>query len=113
MPPAKQYPAPLHTYHPSIYPEAASIIESSSQSSSQPRPVFAAAPERFDTPPVDEDGEIVGKGKSQSNLDDEEAGEADDKVGSTTAGRGTKLVHPRERKKMTRVLSRTQTFAQL
>lgn len=115
MPPAKQYPAPLHTYHPSIYPEAASIIESSSQSSSQPRPVFALAPERFDTPPVDEDGEIVvGKRKSQSNLDDdEEGGEADDKVGSTTAGRGTKLVHPRERKKMTRVLSRTQTFAQL
>jgi hypothetical protein len=116
MPPAKQYPAPLHTYHPSIYPEAASIIESSSQSSSQPRPVFAPAPERFDTPPVDEDGEIVvvGKGKSQSNLDDdEEGGETDDKLGSTTAGRGTKLVHPRERKKMTRVLSRTQTFAQL
>jgi len=115
MPPAKQYPAPLHTYHPSIYPEAASIIESSSQSSSQPRPVFAPAPERFDTPPVDEDGEIivVGKGKSQSNLDEEEGGETDDKLGSTTAGRGTKLVHPRERKKMTRVLSRTQTFAQL
>jgi len=112
MPPAKQYPAPLHTYHPSIYPEAASIIESSTQSSSQPRPVFASAPQRFDTPPVDEDGEIiVGKSKSQSNLDDEEAGELDDK--STTAGRGTKLVHPRERKKMARVLSRTQTFAQL
>jgi hypothetical protein len=119
MPPAKQYPAPLHTYNPEIYPEAASIIESSSQLSSQPRPVFTPAPERSDTPPVDENGEIVvdvGKRKSQSNLDgDEAAGELDDKLGSSTspARRGTRLVHPRERKKMTRALSRTQTFAQL
>ncbi|KIM44142.1 hypothetical protein M413DRAFT_443184 [Hebeloma cylindrosporum] len=114
MPPAKQYPAPLHTYHPSLYPEAASIIESSSQSSSQPRPVFPAGLERADTPPVGEDGEIIdAKGKSRSNLDDEDAAELDDTVGTSTAGRGTKLVHPREGKKMRRVLSRTQTFAQL
>jgi len=119
MPPAKQYPAPLHTYNPEIYPEAASFIESS-QASSQPRPVFAPAPERSDTPPVDENGEIVadvGKGKSDSNMDGEEAaGELDDKLGSSStspSGRGTRLVHPRERKKMARALSRTQTFAQL
>jgi hypothetical protein len=35
-PPEKQYPAPLSSYDPKIYPEAASIISSQSQKQSQP-----------------------------------------------------------------------------
>lgn len=46
QPPPKQYPAPLSSYDPKLYPDAAEIIESSSQS--QPRPVF-----RSDTPPLE------------------------------------------------------------
>jgi len=89
MAPTKQYPAPLHTYNPELYPDAASIIESSSQSQSQPRPVV---PERSDTPPLDTEEE-EGQGWSP--------------------GKGTKLVHPRHQKALKRALSRTQTFAQL
>lgn len=48
--PSKQYPAPLHTYDPEIYPEAAYAIGSYSQS--QPRPVV---PPRTDTPPLSDD----------------------------------------------------------
>ncbi|KAF9481470.1 hypothetical protein BDN70DRAFT_876259 [Pholiota conissans] len=54
--PEKQYPAPLHSYDPQIYPEAASIIEGSAASSSQPRPVVPQ-PVRGDTPPVEEEDE--------------------------------------------------------
>ncbi|KAF9446675.1 hypothetical protein P691DRAFT_776692 [Macrolepiota fuliginosa MF-IS2] len=35
VPPEKQYPAPLSTYDPHLYPDAASVIESQSQSQSQ------------------------------------------------------------------------------
>ena len=81
MAPAKQYPAPLHTYDPTLYPEAASIIESSAATSSQPRPTV---PERSDTPPLDEE-----------ELRQQES-----------PGKGNRLV----RKKMQRGLSRTQTM---
>ncbi|KDR72858.1 hypothetical protein GALMADRAFT_212873 [Galerina marginata CBS 339.88] len=89
VPPTKQYPAPLHTYNPELYPDAASIIESSSQSQSQPRPVV---PERSDTPPLTTEEE-----ESQG----------------WSPGKGTRLVHPRHQKALKRALSRTQTFAQL
>lgn len=81
MPPAKQYPAPLHTYNPILYPEAASIIESSAAMSSRPRPVV---PERADTPPLDEE-EV----KQQES-----------------PGRGSRLV----RQNMQRGFGRTQTM---
>ncbi|KAF5318670.1 hypothetical protein D9619_010913 [Psilocybe cf. subviscida] len=81
VPPAKQYPAPLHTYNPILYPEAARIIESYAATSSQPRPVV---PERADTPPLDEE-----EPRQQES-----------------PGRGNRLV----RKKMQRGLSRTQTM---
>ncbi|KAF8804143.1 hypothetical protein BYT27DRAFT_7225560 [Phlegmacium glaucopus] len=55
--PSKQYPAPLHTYDPEIYPEAAYAIGSSSQS--QPRPVV---PPRTDTPPLSDDEHSPGRG---------------------------------------------------
>ncbi|CAA7266690.1 unnamed protein product [Cyclocybe aegerita] len=85
VPPEKQYPAPLHSYDPEIYPEAAGIIEASSQSQSQPRPIF-----RFDTPPLEEEPPAPQE----------------------SPGRGNKLVHPRKNG-MKRGLSRTQTFAEL
>ena len=62
-PPEKQYPAPLSSYDPKIYPEAASIISSQSQKQSQPRmgdvPTPPGSPrhelEREDTPPPQEE----------------------------------------------------------
>jgi len=83
--PSKQYPAPLHTYDPEIYPEAAYAIGSSSQS--QPRPVV---PPRTDTPPL-----------------------SDDEDTKHSPGRGTKLVHPKQGRALKRQLSRTQTYTQL
>lgn len=49
IPPEKQYPAPLSAYDPELYPDAASVIESQSQS--QGRHVY----NREDTPPADEE----------------------------------------------------------
>ena len=83
--PSKQYPAPLHSYDPEIYPEAAYAIGSSSQS--QLRPVV---PPRTDTPPLSDDEDTKG-----------------------SPGRGTKLVHPKKGKALKRQLSRTQTYTQL
>ncbi|TFK25866.1 hypothetical protein FA15DRAFT_668036 [Coprinopsis marcescibilis] len=48
--PAKQYPAPLSSYDPEIYPEAAGVIESQVQSQQRTR----TPPPRVDTPPLDE-----------------------------------------------------------
>ena len=83
--PSKQYPAPLHTYDPQIYPEAAYAIGSSSQS--QARPVV---PPRTDTPPL-----------------------SDDEDTKHSSGRGPKLVHPKHGRPLKRRLSRTQTYTQL
>lgn len=94
-PPEKQYPAPLHDYDPQYYPEAASIIESSSQTASQPRPVVPERTRADTTAPVDGDGGEAGPSQGPPGR------------------RGQRLVHPRERKAMKRALSRTQTFAQL
>jgi hypothetical protein len=47
--PPKQYPAPLFSYDPVLYPDAKNAIELSAQS--QPRPVV---PPRADTPPAEE-----------------------------------------------------------
>ena len=51
-PPPKQYPAPLSSYDPVLYPDAKSAIELSAQS--QPRPVV---PPRAATPPAEEPDE--------------------------------------------------------
>jgi len=88
LPPKKQYPAPLQAYNPKLYPDAASIIEASSQS--QPRPSF---PERSDTPPI-------GRADTPPSTDD----------GGGNAYHAQRLVHP---KKNGRGLGRTQTFAEL
>lgn len=59
--PKKQYPAPLQAYNPKLYPDAASIIEASSQ----PRPSFPTTPpaiERTDTPPLDDGDDGGSKG---------------------------------------------------
>lgn len=82
--PSKQYPAPLHTYDPEIYPEAAYAIGSSQ---SQSRPVV---PPRMDTPPL-----------------------SDDEDSKHSPGRGRKLVHPKQGRGLKRQLSRTQTYTQL
>jgi len=82
--PSKQYPAPLHTYDPEIYPEAAYAIGSSQ---SQSRPVV---PPITDTPPLSEDEDS-----------------------KHSPGRGRKLVHPKQRRALKRQLSRTQTYTQL
>lgn len=71
QPPHKQYPAPLSSYDPKLYPDAAEVIESSSQS--QPRPVF-----RSDTPPIKHDTPLAarpawagkkGLGRQQTSMD--------------------------------------------
>ncbi|KAF8183641.1 hypothetical protein BJ912DRAFT_975987 [Pholiota molesta] len=97
--PSPSLPRAAALVRPAIYPEAASIIESSAQTASQPRPVVA--PPRADTPPLD--AEAVRR----------EQEHAQQQAGQTPERRGAKLVHPRERKAMKRQLSRTQTFAQL
>jgi len=110
-PPAKQYPAPLQSYNPEIYPDAASIIEASSQS--QPRNVLPrsdtppcssiqqrleGALSRTDTPPVEVENDPSWNANSTNN----------------SPGKGQKLVHPRHQGgALKRGLSRTQTFAQL
>ncbi|GLB42722.1 hypothetical protein LshimejAT787_1201710 [Lyophyllum shimeji] len=49
MPPPRQYPAPLSTYNPQLYPEAARVIEAEDR----PRPPLP--PPREDTPPLEDD----------------------------------------------------------
>jgi len=93
LPPKKQYPAPLQAYNPKLYPDAASIIEASSQS--QPRPSF---PERSDTPPAN------NRSDTPPSLDDGVGGV------KGNAHHAQRLVHPR---KNGRGLGRTQTFAEL
>ncbi len=74
IPPKKQYPAALQAYDPKIYPDAANIIEASSQI--RPRPLVYSPPpistgrntppavERTDTPPIDE-GDRAGSRRGQ------------------------------------------------
>jgi hypothetical protein len=80
----KQYPAPLASYDPEIYPEAAGVIES--QQLSQGRPV---PPPRADTPPIEELEARERRRQEQENR-------------PNGLKRGLK-----------RTLSRTQTFTQL
>ncbi|KAF8627904.1 hypothetical protein AX15_004181 [Amanita polypyramis BW_CC] len=63
IPPAKQYPAPVSSYDPNIYPEAASIISCQSQKHQQHTPpadpstqpvTTPPEPQRESTPPVEE-----------------------------------------------------------
>jgi hypothetical protein len=83
--PSKQYPAPLSSYNPELYPEAASVIESQAR---PPPPRADTPPARSDTPPLGEDGEPEGGSHG-----------------------GQPLV--RRVRGLKRTLSRTQTFKQL
>ncbi|KAF9455858.1 hypothetical protein BDZ94DRAFT_1277100 [Collybia nuda] len=60
LPPTKQYPAPLSSYNPELYPEAASIIESQER---PPPPRADTPPVRSDTPPLGEDAELEHVGQ--------------------------------------------------
>lgn len=88
LPPTKQYPAPLSSYNPELYPEAASVIESQDRPPPPP-PRTDTPPLRSDTPPLGEDGEPV---------------EGAPHVGQPLVRRVRGLK---------RTLSRTQTFKQL
>lgn len=59
IPPEKQYPAPLSAYDPELYPDAASVIESQSQSQQTHYPHYYHHhhSQREDTPPVSGEGE--------------------------------------------------------
>jgi len=103
--PAKQYPAPLRSYNPELYPDAASIIEASSQS--QPRTMDY---EREDTPPL-ESVEPTAAALRRTDTPPADSEQADG-VGMSWSPGKQPLVHPRKNG-MKRGLSRTQTFAQL
>lgn len=62
MPPEKQYPAPLSAYDPQLYPDAASVIESQSQSQQNLYPHYShqdqsQQQQREDTPPISGEGD--------------------------------------------------------
>jgi hypothetical protein len=60
IPPEKQYPAPLSAYDPQLYPDAASVIESQSQSQQSLYPHYyhhSQQQQREDTPPISGEGE--------------------------------------------------------
>jgi hypothetical protein len=79
VPPEIQYPAPLSTYDPELYPDAASVIESQSQS--QGRPVYLEA-----TPPASptDDERVRGGGGSGG-------GGGDGSARNSSVGRGIGL----------------------